>query len=40
MSGSTDGEKEEAEEIIDTLEETWDKMSTFFWEQDEAKKVN
>lgn len=39
MDGSTEEEKKAAEEIVDTTEETWDRMSRFFWEKDEAKKV-
>ena len=39
MGGVTDEEKKAVEEIIDITEQTWDKMSRFFWEKDEAKKV-
>lgn len=39
MGGASEEEKKAAEEIIDTTEQIWDKMSRFFWEKDEAKKV-
>lgn len=38
-NGQTDEEKTAVAEVFEATEVTWDKMSTFFWEKDEAKKA-
>ncbi len=39
LGGGTEEEMKATEEILNTTEETWNKMSKFFWEKDPAQKV-
>ena len=39
LCGITDEEKKATEDILNTTEDTWNKMSKFFWEKDPAKKA-